>query len=683
MLVNKACYSHGVPVCAGVLFLALVGADVCLAQQERGQAFVDAATAGDMDEVRTLVDQGANVNARDSEGVTALMWAAEKGHAQIVQYLLEKGADVNARESTAGMTALMVSAAGGYEEVVEALLAKGAEVDARDKNLGATALLGAAEWGHTGVIRILIAKGADMNARSKSGFTPLQLASANGHLESVKVILAAGANVNAQDEKYGATALLGAIGNGHEEVVRLLLEKGADPNLRSKAGQNAKEFARERQQENLVTIIDSFTKGTRVGTPGGPRPRIALLGIWTEDTQIELHWGYALLLATREKSDLVPQLINVDLSLLSRVAGGTKWSLEDAKWSMGKKIADKEALERMEFCHATHGLVLRLEKTKDEWAARATVYWRESAKQPLSSEFESESIFSVAEQVILWLCKEMGITLSEVTAARIQSVDTKDIEAYGEVAKATMALEEGRVHQAIGLAKKAIEQAPNLAVAHQTLGNVYLALGEFSLAESSLRESVRLDPDRVGRGNLAILYRKKGDIEAAIREYQEVIKRHPGYPYVHVLLAMAYETSKDFANAQASVTEALQIDPWVPDGHYTLGLIYRDQGSWEKAANEFRKAIADYPSDIQAYVMLGITYERRGDIENAIKVLEEGISVNPDYGKAHNNLAACYVALGDYDKAWGHVREAERVGFDVAPVILETLRTKSREPGQR
>jgi len=67
-----------------------------------------AAGDGDLNEVRSLVRDGRDVNAKDSDlGLTPLHYAAAGGHVDVVRFLLSAGADVNAiDDATAGDTPL-------------------------------------------------------------------------------------------------------------------------------------------------------------------------------------------------------------------------------------------------------------------------------------------------------------------------------------------------------------------------------------------------------------------------------------------------------------------------------------------------------------------------------------------------------------------------------------------------
>jgi len=101
---------------------------------------LNACKDGDLEKVKQLLEEGADVNVKDEKGRTALMFASWYGHKKVVKQLLEKGADVNAREYKDGETALMWAAAKGDKKVVKLLLESGADVNAKNKG-GWTALM--------------------------------------------------------------------------------------------------------------------------------------------------------------------------------------------------------------------------------------------------------------------------------------------------------------------------------------------------------------------------------------------------------------------------------------------------------------------------------------------------------------------------------------------------------------
>jgi ankyrin repeat protein len=115
-------------------------------------------TAIDTADAVGLIDQGADVHAKDNGGHTPLHRACRYGHAEVVKALLEKGADVHAKDST-GWTPLHYACKEGHAEVAKALLVKGADVHVKD-NGGETPLHRACRFGHHDFAAMLRAKGA-------------------------------------------------------------------------------------------------------------------------------------------------------------------------------------------------------------------------------------------------------------------------------------------------------------------------------------------------------------------------------------------------------------------------------------------------------------------------------------------------------------------------------------------
>ncbi|MDE2678966.1 MAG: ankyrin repeat domain-containing protein [Gemmatimonadota bacterium] len=155
----------------------------------------DAAQRGDLDAVRRLLRDGADVNAPQGDGMTALHWAAERGDAPLCEVLLYAGARVDAGTRIGHYTPLHLAARTASAAVVGMLLEAGSDPGAATTNSGATALHLAAASGDPRVIEVLAAAGADVNARESAwGQTPLIFAAAANRVAAVEALLAAGAD---------------------------------------------------------------------------------------------------------------------------------------------------------------------------------------------------------------------------------------------------------------------------------------------------------------------------------------------------------------------------------------------------------------------------------------------------------------------------------------------------------
>jgi ankyrin repeat protein len=291
-------------VCCALTLWAVAG----LAAAGSSASLIEAVKNGNRGDVRALVKQRVDVNAREADGTTALHWAVRSDDQETVLLLLQAGANVHAANRY-GVTPLSVAATNGSAAVIEALLKSGAdpnttlpegetvlmtaartgdrrsvlmllehgaEVNAREHWFGETALMWAAAEDHADVVEALIDRGADLNTRSaaqefakfrfnlatmvntvlpRGSMTAVMLAARQGALAATRVLSERGADLNLIDPD-DTSALVLAIINGHYDVAALLVEKGADPNIGDTSGMAA-----------LYAAVDMHTQPPMINRP--------------------------------------------------------------------------------------------------------------------------------------------------------------------------------------------------------------------------------------------------------------------------------------------------------------------------------------------------------------------------------------------------------------------------------
>ena len=171
------------------LALILASSQFAVAQSE----LADAAMQRDSDAVRSLLKEGADVNAAQADGATALHWAAYYGDTDLAEQLFKAGAN----SATANRN-------------------------------GSTPMWLAANQGDAAMLEILIEGGANANEELPLGRRPLMLAARSGVVEAVLVLLEHGADPNATETQRGTTALMQAADQGHADVATVLIKHGAD-----------------------------------------------------------------------------------------------------------------------------------------------------------------------------------------------------------------------------------------------------------------------------------------------------------------------------------------------------------------------------------------------------------------------------------------------------------------------
>ncbi|MFI5350206.1 MAG: ankyrin repeat domain-containing protein [Elusimicrobiota bacterium] len=206
---------------------------------ELNAKFIEAAAAGKLTEVQSLLAQGAQINAVDVIGDTALHSAALECHLDVVEFLAGVPGVQLDRQGSAGDVPMGEAASAGCLRVVTALVERNADLNAINNNRQ-TPLWRAASLDRIDVVEYLAGRSnIQLNAAESSNISPLWIAAsggADGYLDVVKCLVSHRANLELAGGYDRSTALGEAAATGHLAVVKFLVDSGANRDARNGAG---------------------------------------------------------------------------------------------------------------------------------------------------------------------------------------------------------------------------------------------------------------------------------------------------------------------------------------------------------------------------------------------------------------------------------------------------------------
>jgi TonB family protein len=205
---------------------------------------------------------------------------------------------------------------------------------------------------------------------------------------------------------------------------------------------------------------------------------------------------------------------------------------------------------------------------------------------------------------------------------------------------------------------------------------------------------------------------RKGDLQGAAREFEEILRRKPGYEAARVLLGATHfmlgqeaERKGDQVGAAAELGEALRLEPDEAYWHSALAAVLNKRGDGQGAAKECAQAAELSPDDsglaAGCGLRAGTEAEKKADDNpqdkaEGVRVFEPGGDVSPPVPTVHT--APPYsekarmvrhqgaVVLRIVVNAQGEVEQASVVkslGLGLDQAALRTVRTWKFRPATR
>jgi tetratricopeptide (TPR) repeat protein len=175
--------------------------------------------------------------------------------------------------------------------------------------------------------------------------------------------------------------------------------------------------------------------------------------------------------------------------------------------------------------------------------------------------------------------------------------------------------------------------------------------------------------------------RDSGQLDEAARRLEDLARKDPDNPAVHLALSSVYFRRKDAQAAIDSARRAVALAPESSTGVLTLAFSYQAAGRVDDAAGGFERVLALDPDNLKALVNLGDIRYARGEKEKAFDLYHRAVVVAPRFAVAQVNFATLALELNRPQVAETALKDALAIGAN-QPNLHFNLGLLAEQKGQ-
>ena len=332
--------------------------------------------------------------------------------------------------------------------------------------------------------------------------------------------------------------------------------------------------------------------------------------------------------------------------------------LDDAE----KAVRDGDAAAAEKAWRDAGGLFLRVLEDypdrHDVWLEMARVYrnlelWESVATAYADAlngiEDDDEILEAWTEMTNAYTIMEHDLKVIEAGQKVLELNPNPSADIYVSLA-ASMARQE-EYDDARGMAEKALELAPDSAVAHSTLGQAAFAGGDMEGAEVSFRRAVELAPETArAHAGLAEIHFSREEFEEAVETATKALELNDDLTQAYRIRGIANNALGNEVDAQSDLAMAITVNANDPEAILAFAQVNQSQGNTNQAKNYYERVIGldVAPRGIrsEAHLALGHLAIDGREYDAAVEHMDAALEAAPDSeeakagaGQAHYQMA--------------------------------------------